>query len=191
MQRGRESSFIWRLMSAPFRSLLGGTNRDSVARPLARPLTPSSNKPKPKWGSKPHLRSLWLHSISPLISDPPHKLLSGREGRREGARDMKRSSTLLVTPSPTAREEKAGGRTGGRACLSDGWMEEEGERMQRRLRGGPLHRKERAASLARQGCTETQEGIESRREGALKRRTAVSAARLICLTTNSGKKTHS
>ena len=101
---------------------------------------------------------------------------------------MKRSSTLLVTPSPTAREEKADGRTGGRACLSDGWMEEEGERMQRRLRDGPLHRKERAASLARQGCTETQEGIESRRERALKRRTAVSAARLICLTTNSGKK---
>ena len=156
----------------------------TATRSLARPLTPSSNKPKPKWGSKPHLRSLWLHSISPLISDPPHKLLSGRE-ERESERHEEVFDFTCHTFAHSERGE------GGRACLSDGWMEEEGERMQRRLRGGPLHRKERAASLARQGCTETQEGIESRRKRALKRRTAVSAARLICLTTNSGKKTHS
>ena len=123
---GRVHSFGASCPLAPFRSLLGGTNRDSVARSVARPLTPSSNKPKPKWGSKPHLRSLWLHSISPLISDPPHKLLSGRE-ERERARDMKRSSTLLVTPSPTARARGEGGRgrAGEHVCQMDGWRRRE------------------------------------------------------------------
>ena len=33
---------------------------------------------------------------------------------------MKRFSTLLVTPSPTARDDS--GRASERACLSDGWM---------------------------------------------------------------------
>ena len=38
---------------------------------------------------------------------------------------MKRSSTLLVTPSPTAREEKAGGRAGEHVCQMDGWRRRE------------------------------------------------------------------
>ena len=54
---------------------------------------------------------------------------AGGERERERARDMKRSSTLLVTPSPTAREEKADGRGRGRAgehvCQMDGWRRRE------------------------------------------------------------------
>ena len=46
--------------------------------------------------------------------------MSGRE-ERERARDMKRSSTLLVTPSPTAREETAGEHV----CQMDGWRRRE------------------------------------------------------------------
>ena len=49
-------------------------------------LSSQPNNSKPKWGSKPHLRSLWLHSISPLISDPPHKLLRERASGRASER---------------------------------------------------------------------------------------------------------
>ena len=115
----REGEFIHLAPHVRSVSFIARWDQPRLGRSLARPLTLSSNNPKPKWGSKPHLRSLWLHSISPLISDPPHKLL--RERASERASDMKRFSTLLVTPSPTARGERE--RAGERACLSDGWME--------------------------------------------------------------------
>ena len=143
-RRGKESSFIWRLVSAPFRSLLGRTYRGplalahSVSLPLPRP-----HNSKPKWGSKPHLRSLWLHSISPLISDPPHKLLSER-GRGSGRASERHEEVFDFTCHTFAHSERRE-RASGRASMFVRWMD---GAMQQRLWGGPRHRKERAAAAA-------------------------------------------